>query len=50
MSIDGDIGVASAGYEARLRPRRPSAASSGATFRHLGVDYTVTSLHGGGTY
>ena len=45
---DGDIGVASAGYEAR--PGREAFGSlGGATFRHLGVDYTVTSLHGGGT-
>ena len=46
--FDGDMGVAEAGYEAR--PGRTAFGSlGGATFRHLGVDYTVTSLHGGAT-
>ena len=45
---DGDMGVAEAGYDARSGNTAYGSVSP-ATFRHLGVDYTVTSLHGGGT-
>ena len=45
---DGDIGVIQSGYEARSG-RTAFGSLSGATFRHLGVDYTVTALLGGGT-
>ena len=37
-----------AGYDARSG-HTAYGSVGGATFRHLGVDYTVTSLHGGGT-
>ena len=42
---DGDIRVVQAGYEARSG-RTAYGSVSGATFRHLGVDYTVTALVG----
>ena len=45
---DGDIDVVQAGYEARSG-RTAFGSLSGATFRHLGVNYTVTALLGGGT-
>ena len=45
---EGDIYVAEAGYDA-LSGNTAYGSVSPATFRHLGVDYTVTSLHGGGT-
>ena len=45
---DGDMGVAEAGYDA-LSGNTAFGSVSPATFRHLGVDYTVTSLHGGAT-
>ena len=45
---DGDMGVAEAGYDA-LSGNTAYGSVSPATFRHLGVDYTVTSLHGGAT-
>ena len=45
---DGYIDVAEAGYEARSG-RTAYGSVNGATFRHLGVDYTVTALLGGGT-
>ena len=45
---DGDMGVAEAGYDARSGNTAYGSVSP-ATFRHLGVDYTVTSLHGGAT-
>ena len=45
---DGDMGVAEAGYDARSGNTAFGSVSP-ATFRHLGVDYTVTSLHGGAT-
>ena len=42
------MGVAEAGYDARSGNTAFGSVSP-ATFRHLGVDYTVTSLHGGAT-
>ena len=45
---DGYIDVTEAGYEARSG-RTAYGSVNGATFRHLGVDYTVTALLGGGT-
>ena len=45
---DGDIGVVEAGYDDRAG-HTAYGSVSGATFRHLGVDYTVTALLGGGT-
>ena len=44
----GDIEVVQAGYEARSG-REAYGSLGGATFRHLGVDYTVTALFSGAT-
>ena len=46
---DGFIDVVEAGYDARSGHTAYGSVSGGATFEHLGVEYTVTSLHGGGT-
>ncbi len=48
LDDDGYIYVAVAGYDAHSGNTAYGSVSP-ATFRHLGVDYTVTSLHGGGT-
>ena len=45
---DGEIYVASVGYDARTG-FDPYGSLSDTAFRHLGVDYTVTELNGGGT-
>ena len=45
---DGFIDVVEAGYEARSG-QTAYGSVSGATFRHLGVNYTVTALLGGST-
>ena len=44
-----ETSVSQSGYEARSG-RAVFGSLSGATFRHLGVDYTVTALLGGGTF
>ena len=46
--VDGDIEVVEAGYDT-VSSSIAYGSLGGATFRHLGVDYTVTSLHGGAT-
>ena len=43
---DGFIDVDAAGYEARSGRTAFGSVTGGATFRHLGVDYTVTALVG----
>ena len=43
-----ETSASQSGYEARFG-RAAFGSLSGATFRHLGVDYTVTALLGGGT-
>ena len=46
--VDGDIEVVEAGYDT-VSSSIAYGSLGGATFRHLGIDYTVTSLHGGAT-
>ena len=47
--LDADNDVIQAGYEARSGRTAYGSVTGGGTFRHLGIDYTVTSLFGGGT-
>ena len=47
--LDADNDVIQAGYEARSGRTAYGSVTGGGAFRHLGIDYTVTSLFGGGT-
>ena len=47
--LDADNDVVQAGYEARSGRTAYGSVTGGGAFRHLGIDYTVTALFGGGT-
>ena len=46
--LDEDNDVVQSGYEARSDRMAFGSVSGGGTFRHLGIDYTVTAMYGGG--
>ena len=45
---DGFIDVSAAGYEARSDRMAFGSVTGSTSFRHLGIDYTVTAMYGGG--